>query len=295
MTTVRHHVVTATDGVRLAVQERGPRNLPTIVLVHGYPDDHHVWDGVVPLLTDRFHVVTYDVRGAGSSERPRRVRSYRIGQLVEDLRTVLDLVSPGSPVHLLAHDWGSIQTWGAVTDPTFADRLLSYTSISGPDLDMVGVWLRKPHGHPGAWLRQLRDSYYVALFQIPVIPEYLARVVDAVARHSTNHGMTEPAGRGRSHADIVDGIKLYRANFLPRLSLPRPRRAVVPVQVLAPRGDLHVDCEMAMTVPAPYVDELRTHLIEGNHWVVENDPELIAHHVTTFVDQMTGKADLALF
>ena len=62
-------MITSTDGVRLAVQEHGDRRNPTLVAIHGYPDNHTIWDGLVPLLTGRFHVVTYDVRGAGDSER----------------------------------------------------------------------------------------------------------------------------------------------------------------------------------------------------------------------------------
>ena len=38
-------------GVTLAVQESGPVGAPTIVLLHGYPDTHAVWDLVVERLT----------------------------------------------------------------------------------------------------------------------------------------------------------------------------------------------------------------------------------------------------
>src|SRR5438309_1175852 len=68
--TARLRRVTSTDGVTLAVYEHGDPAAPTIVAVHGYPDNHSVWDGVVELLSDRFHVVTYDVRGAGASDKP---------------------------------------------------------------------------------------------------------------------------------------------------------------------------------------------------------------------------------
>ena len=42
--------VDSTDGVRVAVYEEGNPEGPTIVLVHGWPDSHVIWDGVVPLL-----------------------------------------------------------------------------------------------------------------------------------------------------------------------------------------------------------------------------------------------------
>jgi pimeloyl-ACP methyl ester carboxylesterase len=274
--------VTSTDGARLAVQETGDPALPTIVAVHGYPDDHSVWDGMVALLADRFHVVTYDVRGAGTSEKPRGRAAYRITQLVEDLAAVLDAVSPEQPVHLLAHDWGSIQAWDAVTDARFADRLLSFTSISGPSLDMVGAWMHRPAGHVRAAARQLRDSWYVVMFQLPWLPERLAGagLVQRAAARSASHGLAERAHR---HGSDADAVHLYRANFLSRLTRPKPRRTSVPVQVLAPKDDLHVDSEMQRTVPAPYVDDLRTSEIEGNHWVVAHSPELVVGHLEEFI------------
>jgi pimeloyl-ACP methyl ester carboxylesterase len=298
MATPRQRTVTTSDGVRLAVQEHGDPALPTVVAVHGYPDDHHVWDGVVAELARRFHVVTYDVRGAGSSQGPRGRRHYTIPRLAADLGEVIDATAADQQVHVLAHDWGSIQSWGLVTDPAWGDRLLSYTSISGPDLDMVGVWLRGLRERPRAIARQLLDSYYVALFQLPLVPELAIRagIFDRLVRHSATHGLAGGTTvRDKSRADAEAGLALYRANFLPRLTRPRPRRTTVPVQVLAPTDDLHVDSEMQRTAPAPWCESLATHEIPGNHWVVEHSPAVVASHVGRFVDENSGKADRPLF
>ena len=284
-----------TDGVTLAVQQSGDPSQPTIVMVHGYPDDHTVWAGVVRELADRFHVVTYDVRGAGASGRPRVRSAYTLRQLAADLGTVIDAVSPTEPVHLVAHDWGSIQSWEAVTEPRFADRLASYTTISGPCLDHAGWWLRKPHRQPRAVLRQLRDSYYVALFQLPWLPEAAARagLVDRVVAHSARLGRAQDARTHApsSRADVLDGIQLYRANFLARLLRPRERRTSVPVQVLAPTLDAHVDSEMQRSAPRAWVELLETREIDGNHWVVEQAPELIARHVEQFIDRVDRREE----
>lgn len=162
--------VTSTDGVGLAGYEHGDPSRPTIVAVHGYPDNHSVWDGVVAILAERYRVVTYDVRGSGASDKPRVRAAYRIPQLVEDLGALLDAVSPDRPVHLLGHDWGSIQCWAAICSEPFATRVASYTSISGPSLDHAAVWLRAAGHHPGAALRQVLESYYTVLFQAPGLP-----------------------------------------------------------------------------------------------------------------------------
>src|SRR5581483_5203510 len=142
----RARTVSTSDGLKLKVYVTpGPSaEAPTVVLVHGYPDDHTVWDGVVAELKQHARVATYDVRGAGQSDVPAKVADYRLDQLSRDLLAVIDAVSPGAPVHLVAHDWGSIQAWETVTDPDARDRLISYTSISGPCLDHVARWMRNP-------------------------------------------------------------------------------------------------------------------------------------------------------
>lgn len=285
--------LTTADGVDLAVYEQGVPGAPTVVLVHGYPDDHTVWDGVAAELEDRFRVVRYDVRGCGASSVPDNTRDYALPRLAADLAAVLDAVSPHEPVHLVAHDWGSIQSWEAVTDPAFADRLASYTSISGPSLDMAAVWLRGGARRPRAALAQLAHSYYIGLFQLPALPELAARrgLVDTLVTRSARAGTPWARNRPRltpAPKDAVNGIELYRANFVGRMARPRPRRTTVPVQVLAPTHDPHVTTPLQTQAPAPYVDRLHSRSIVGNHWVVAQRPAMVATKITEFIDHTTG-------
>jgi len=67
MNELRSRTVAGLGGLSLAVQERGRAGAPTVILVHGYPDNHHLWDLVAEHLEADHHVVTYDVRGAGES------------------------------------------------------------------------------------------------------------------------------------------------------------------------------------------------------------------------------------
>ena len=283
--------VESTDGVRLAVYESdlpAPPDAPTIVAIHGYPDNHSVWDGVVAVLSDRFRVVTYDVRGAGASDKPAGRRAFRMDQLVDDLGAVLDAVSPDAPVHLLGHDWGSIQAWPAITDARFADRIATFTSVSGPSLDHAGAWLRRGYQHPRAAARQLLESFYIAAFQLPALPERVVRssafsraITGAAARGRSANGTGELGTR--SEADRVNGIQLYRANMSQRLSRPVPLGTAIPVQVLAPRQDAFVSAPLQTQAPVPFVPNLVTHTISGGHWVVLDRPDVIARFVEQFV------------
>jgi NAD(P)-dependent dehydrogenase (short-subunit alcohol dehydrogenase family)/pimeloyl-ACP methyl ester carboxylesterase len=290
--TITPRRVRSADGISLAVYEAGDRGNPTVVAVHGYPDNHAVWDGVVAVLADRFHVVAYDVRGTGASDKPGERSAYRMDRLVDDFTAVIDAVSPDAPVHILAHDWGSIQCWPAVSAEHLAGRIASFTSISGPSLDYSGVWLRQVHKHPRASFGQLAHSYYIALFQLPGLPELAAR------RGIIDRGLSL-AGRGassaavaarppRSEADKVNGIALYRANMVGRLGRPKPVPTRIPVQVIVPEKDAFVTSELALEAARPWVENLTTHTVSGGHWVVSQRPDVIARLTTEFIDGLTS-------
>lgn len=53
------------NGIELAYERRG-KGTP-LVLLHGFPLDHHLWDEAVPLLEDTFDVIVPDLRGFGNS------------------------------------------------------------------------------------------------------------------------------------------------------------------------------------------------------------------------------------
>jgi pimeloyl-ACP methyl ester carboxylesterase len=107
MTEFTERIIDSSGGVRIAVYEEGNPDGPTLVMVHGWPDSHVVWDGVAPLLADRFRIVRYDNRGVGNSSVPKPVSAYTMSCYADDFAAVIDAVAPGEPVHVLAHDWGS--------------------------------------------------------------------------------------------------------------------------------------------------------------------------------------------
>ena len=53
------------NGIRLAYERRGTGS--PLVLLHGYPLDHRIWEDVIPLLTDTFELIVPDLRGFGGS------------------------------------------------------------------------------------------------------------------------------------------------------------------------------------------------------------------------------------
>lgn len=302
MTPIRRGRTVTRKGIHLNVVERGEPidDTPTVVLVHGYPDTHAVWNPVADLLAARFHVVTYDVRGAGDSTAPASRAGYRLEELVADLGAVIDATSPGRPVHLVGHDWGSIQSWPAVTstDPCIAGKLASFTSISGPGLDQVGLWLQQRRRHPSPTnVRQLAiqgaRSWYVYAFHAPLLAPLAWKAGLAAAWPRLLEAAEGIApGDGWPAASLADdaarGVELYRANVRSHLLRPSAATTDLPVQVIVPTHDRFVTPglldDLHRSAPKLWRRE-----VPAGHWgVVHGRPAATARWITELVDHVEG-------
>ncbi|MCQ8896112.1 alpha/beta fold hydrolase [Limnobacter humi] len=292
--TIQHPVntrqVVHSGDVDLAVTAHGDPQNPTIILVHGYPDNSSVWNPVINYLHHHFHVVTYDVRGCGESSAPGWMWDYTLTKLSEDLQAVMRAVCPTQPVHLVAHDWGSIQTWESVTDHRLKARIASYTSISGPCLDHIGQWFRQGLSLSnrkalGEVLGQAVHSWYVAAFQLPLLAPSawklgLDKAWPGILKRMEGQDVET---NGSQRKDGINGINLYRANMVPRLSNPRIRQTAVPVQLLVPTKDKFVTPPMVESC-YPYVSNLWRRDVEAHHWVIQTHAEWVANCVAEFVE-----------
>lgn len=74
------------NGIRLAYDRRG-RGTP-LVLLHGYPLDHRLWDEIAPLLEDQFDLILPDLRGFGGSSNVDEF--YTMKDYASDIAGLLD-------------------------------------------------------------------------------------------------------------------------------------------------------------------------------------------------------------
>lgn len=129
--------------------------------VHGFPELHFSWRAQMQHLAQMgYRVWAPNLRGYGGTTRPEGVRNYALDHLTQDIAALID-ASGCSKVTLIAHDWGAVIAW------TFAIlklRPLERLVIMNVPHPMVG---RREIRH---W-RQMKKSWYIFFFQLPVLPE----------------------------------------------------------------------------------------------------------------------------
>lgn len=74
------------NGIQIAYTRKGTGK--PLVLVHGYPLDHTIWDEVLPLLENEFDIITPDLRGFGQSEVVES--QYKISDMAAEIAGLLD-------------------------------------------------------------------------------------------------------------------------------------------------------------------------------------------------------------
>jgi hypothetical protein len=71
-TNVMHHKTVKVDGLDIFYREAGPKNAPTIVLLHRFPTSSQMLRNLIPKLADQYHVIALDYPGFGQSSMPNR-------------------------------------------------------------------------------------------------------------------------------------------------------------------------------------------------------------------------------
>jgi pimeloyl-ACP methyl ester carboxylesterase len=261
----------ANQGLTFDVVDSGPIDGEPVVLLHGFPQSSASWSAVSELLHGAgLRTFAPNQRGYSRGARPPGRFAYRMSELVADTVALIDAI--GAPVHLVGHDWGAAVAW--TTAAAHPDRVRTLTSLSVP--------------HPTAFIRsmltssQALHSYYMALFQVPKLPELALGDPGRLRRGLRGSGMTD------AHIDLVlrdvlesgalpFALNWYRA--MPAIGR-RPVPAVtVPTTHIWSTGDGFLSRRGAELteryVHAPY----RLQIVDGTHWLPEQRPELVAEAV----------------
>jgi pimeloyl-ACP methyl ester carboxylesterase len=267
------------DGLTFDVRDAGPVGGVPVVLLHGFPQDSAAWDQVAPGLHQAgLRTLAPDQRGCSPMARPRGRGRYRLRETTADVLALLDAAGLES-AHVVAHDWGGIVGWALAA--WHADRVRTLTALSVP--------------HPAAMAKamvtsdQALRSYYILLFQLPLLPErlLLAGGGTVLRRMLRRGGLSEESAahyvdRMREPGALSAMLGWYRA--VPLSGRDAVGTVRVPTLHVWSTGDAFlgragIDAT-AQFVDAPY----RLEVLEGvSHWIPELAADRVAELVTAHV------------
>ena len=267
------------NNLTFEVIDSGPIDGTPVVLLHGFPQRASAWDEVAARLHDAgLRTLAPDQRGYSPGARPRSRFAYSFRALVADVVALIDAL--GGQSHVAGHDLGAAIGWAlAARHP---ERVRSLTAVSV--------------GHPRAFLQaaltseQARRSYYLAIFQIPVLPErMLGKAGSRAQQNLRDIGMSEEHLDQFRREIVGDGALRGGINWYRSMPLITPKdlgRVSVPATFVWSDDDAALGRRMAeltakyVTGPYEFVE------VAGSHWLLEERPHDVADAIVKRVNSV---------
>lgn len=238
--------------VSLFVESRGGGS--PVIFIHGFPETADTWDKVIGSLPEKaYGYIALDLRGFGRSAKPKNREDYTMDIFVSDIVALIKHF--GDRAVLVGHDWGGLIAWE--------------TAHRHPELVAKLVVLDCPHPayFPKALrtLGQIRKSWYVFLFQIPFLPEFVWKLFKKESMHYP--------------------LMYYRA--LPKYLRARQKRygvLTMPALVLWATKDKYLANDFAKP-PENIVPFCRVVYFDASHWLQLEKPKEVASEIETFLKE----------
>ena len=269
------HRQAVVNGVRLHYVEAGVEagNGPLVVLLHGFPEFWYSWRFQIPALAEAgFRVITPDMRGYNTSEKPPGVAAYRVKHLSADVTALITHAGERQAV-VVGHDWGGAVAWGVAA--RYPERVSKLVVMNAP--------------HPAAFARelknmkQLRKSWYILFFQLPWLPELLFRSggrggLEQIFRHGslrpelfTDEDLNRYTGALLQPGALEASVNYYRAAFRGALrgalrGGTQVGKITTPTLLVWGEQDAFLGTELTEGL-GPFVPDLRLLRVKASHWV----------------------------
>jgi pimeloyl-ACP methyl ester carboxylesterase len=266
---VEHFDLQAGD-VRLHCAAMGPGDGPLVLLLHGFPECWASWRYQLPALAAAgFRAVAPDLRGYGTSEKPRGVLEYTLPKLARDVDGLIAALGRDR-ADLVGHDWGGYVAWHAAMWHSARVRRVAVLNVP----------------HPHRFLRalrsvsQLRKSWYMFFFQLPFLPERFmsTRSLRTLFRYMTArreaYDDEDIATILEAVRDLTPPLNYYRAAGR-TLLLQRWKPIEAPALVIWGEADRWISPDLAEPDPK-WVPHARVERIPGaSHFVQADAPERV--------------------
>lgn len=284
------HTFIHTNGLRLHVAQAGSKDGPLLILLHGFPDFWYGWQRQIPaLVAAGYRLWIPDQRGYNLSDKPKGIWNYAIEHLVADIIGLLDAADQEKCL-LVGHDWGAAVAWETALRHTGRVRRLAILNVPHPDV-MRRFLLSD--------FSQMRKSWYIYFFQIPLLPEAMLRVDDwapairMLQKSSGPDAFTDEDIEQYRQAwwrkdAMTSMINWYRAAFRGALRGPLDpggvhlRPVSVPTLILWGVNDVALSVKMVK----PSLELCRNGRLvlfeDVSHWPQRDKPESVNQHLLAF-------------
>lgn len=200
------------DGNRTAYRWDGRHDRPVLVLANSIATTLHMWDALLPALTEHFRVLRYDMRGHGNSGAPGG--DYSIDRLGRDVIELLDALGVRRAHFLGLSLGGFVGQWLGVHAPERIDRLILSNTASylGPaaDFDARIAALREAPDMAESARTFLANWFPARMLQMPdpTVDAFRAMVMS-----------TPPQGLAGAFAAVRDADLRRTVTLIPRPTL----------------------------------------------------------------------------
>jgi haloalkane dehalogenase len=262
------------NGHRIFVSDY-PGEEPAIVLMHGFPDNLHLYDRLVPRLRPPRRVVTFDFLGWGRSDKPAGY-PYTAANQTGDLDAVIEHLALDRPV-LVAHD---------ASGPPVIDW-----ALDNPERVSALVLLNTYYG----WMASLRPPEAILLFSLPVVRNLARWVVvhsDALDRQlftwQLSRFISDPRNRQEVVAELYEQFRAARPAFFSlnadllgstisrRKRFPEMRSFPRPVRIVFGAADPYLNKGVARRFHELFTGSEIFLLPGARHYVQVDEPEEVA-------------------
>jgi 2-hydroxy-6-oxonona-2,4-dienedioate hydrolase len=271
---------------RIHVVDR-PGDDPAFVLMHGFPDDHRIYDGLAPLLARR-RVIAFDFFGYGESGRAASAGQRPTPS--EDLTEVIDSRGLDNVV-LVGHDAsGPVAIDYALDHPGRVYQLVLLNTYYGhtPALRLPEM-IRLFADHE---LAPLADAMTADPAQLLWLLQHTARQFfgtdelpqDGIAVTSILPQFFASA----DHPDALSAIRAWTGTLFADLDAQDARIASgqlknldVPVTLIFGAADTYLSPDLARQLAEHFTHVSVTLVPDASHWPQWDQPEVIARYLLT--------------
>ncbi|MEE3719282.1 alpha/beta hydrolase [Tumidithrix elongata RA019] len=275
------HGFLPTNHLRLHYVTQGEGEL--MLMLHGFPEFWYSWRHQIPEFAKDYKVVAIDLRGYNESDKPIALEAYTISEFILDVKGIIEALGYDRCT-LVSHDWGGTIAWHfAYAYPQMLDKLIV---LNLPHPAKFAEGLRT--------LPQLLRSWYIFLFQLPWLPEFLlqwnnceaiGKAFSEVAIDKTAFSQIDLQNYREAAAkpgSLTAMLNYYR-NV--RSALPSKQWDVleIPTLMIWGENDAALGKELTYGTEA-YVRNLTLRYIPHcSHWVQQEQPQLVNQYMREFL------------